>query len=217
MTSRVLVLGAGFGGLELATMLSEALADEVDVTLIDKGDSFVFGYSKLDVMFGRATPEAVQLPYREYVKPGVRFVQETITAIDPEARRVTTDAGTYEADVLVVALGADYDMDATPGLAESGDEFYSFAGAVRMRDAIQGFSKGHVVVGVCGAPFKCPPAPSECALLLHDQLVARGVRGDCEITLVLPFGRPVPPSPETSAALVAAFAERDIRLVPAAR
>lgn len=214
MKSRVLVLGAGFGGLELATILSDALAEDIDVTLIDKGDCFVFGYSKLDVMFGRTTPEAVRLPYREFLKPGVRLVQETITVIDPEARRVTTDAGTYQADVLVIALGADYDLEATPGLAESGEEFYSFAGAVRMRDAIQGFSQGHAVIGVCDAPFKCPPAPSECALLLHDELVARGVRGDCEITLVLPFGRPVPPSPETSEALVAAFAERDIRFVP---
>ena len=153
-------------------------------------------------MFGHATPEEVLLPYREFVKPGVRFLQETVTAIDPEARRVTTDAGTHEADVLVIALGADYDLAATPGLAESGDEFYSFAGAVRMRDAIRGFSGGRIVVGVCGAPFKCPPAPSECVLLLHDELVTRGIRDACEITLVLPFGRPVPPSPETSAALV---------------
>jgi NADPH-dependent 2,4-dienoyl-CoA reductase/sulfur reductase-like enzyme len=44
----------------------------------------------------------------------VRVLQETITAIDPVARRVTTDAGVHEADVLVVALGADYDVDATP-------------------------------------------------------------------------------------------------------
>ena len=147
MKSRVLVLGAGFGGLEAATMLSEALADEVDVTLIDKSDCFVFGYSKLDVMFGHATPEAVQLPYREVLKPGVRLLQETITSIDPEARRVTTDAGTHEADVLVVALGADYDIAATPGLAETGDEFYSFAGAVRMREPVQAFTRGNVVVG----------------------------------------------------------------------
>jgi sulfide:quinone oxidoreductase len=116
-----------------------------------------------------------------------------------------------------VALGADYDMDATPGLAETGDEFYSVEGAVRMRDAIRGFSKGRVVVGVCGAPFKCPPAPSECALLLHDDLVSRGIRGDCEITLVLPFGRPVPPSPEASAALISAFEEHDIRLVSSSK
>jgi sulfide:quinone oxidoreductase len=217
MKSRVLVLGAGFGGLEAATMLSEALADEVDVTLIDKHDCFVFGYSKLDVLFGHATPEAVQLPYREVLKPGVRLLQETIAAIDPEARRVTTDAGTHEADVLIVALGADYDFAATPGLTETGDEFYSFAGAVRMREAVQGFSKGRVVVGVCGAPYKCPPAPSECVLLLHDALVTRGVRADCEITLVLPFKTPVPPSPETSAALVEAFAERDIRFVASSK
>src|SRR5712671_3393858 len=101
MTSRILVLGAGFGGLELATMLSESPADGVEVTLIDKDDAFVFGYSKLDVMFRGATPESVRLPYREYVKPGVRLLQETITAIDPEARRVSTDAGTHECDLLI--------------------------------------------------------------------------------------------------------------------
>jgi sulfide:quinone oxidoreductase len=213
MKSRVLILGAGFGGLELATLLSEALADEIDVTVIDKGDSFVFGYSKLDVMFRGATSEAVRLPYEEFVKPGVRFVRETITAIDPEAKRVTTTVATHEGDALVIALGADYDLEGTPGLAESGDEFYSFDGAVRMGDAIRAFTKGRAVVGVCGAPFKCPPAPSECVLLLHDELVQRGVRGECEITLVLPFGRPVPPSPETSAALISAFEERDIRLI----
>ena len=93
MQTRVVILGAGFGGLELATTLSEALGDEVAVTLIDKSDAFVFGFAKLDVMFGRTTPEAVRLPYREIAKPGVRFLQETVTAIDPEARRVTTEAG----------------------------------------------------------------------------------------------------------------------------
>jgi sulfide:quinone oxidoreductase len=213
MTTRVLVLGAGFGGLELCSTLSESLGDDVAVTLIDRSDSFAFGFSKLDVMFGGAAPEDVRLPYAEFAKPGVRFLQETITAIDPETRRVTTDAGTHDADVLVVALGADYDLQATPGLAESGDEFYSFEGAVRMRDALQRFGRGSVVVGVCGAPFKCPPAPSECVLLLHDQFATRGIREQCEITLVLPFATPVPPSPETSAALVEAFAERGIRLV----
>ena len=130
--TRIVILGAGFGGLELATSLSEELGDSVEVTLIDKNDVFVFGYSKLDVMFGRTTPEAVRLAYRDIEKPGVRFLQETITAIDPQARRVTTDAGVHEADVLVVALGADYDLEATPGLAEAGNEFYSVAGAERL-------------------------------------------------------------------------------------
>ncbi|HEY4279298.1 MAG TPA: FAD-dependent oxidoreductase [Conexibacter sp.] len=213
MTTRVVVLGAGFGGLELCTTLSEALGDRVDVTVIDKNDAFVFGYSKLDVMFGRTTPEAVRLPYRDVVKPGVRVLRETVTAIDPEARHVTTDAGVHEADVLVVALGADYDVDATPGLAEGGNEFYSVAGAERLASVIPTISHGHIVIGVCGAPFKCPPAPSECALLLHEALVARDVRDACQISFVMPLGTPVPPSPETSAALLEAFSERDIAFI----
>src|SRR5438105_12662185 len=198
-------------------MLSDALGEGVDVTLIDSTDAFVFGFAKLDVMFGRRASQAVRLPYRDIDKPGVRFVQETITAIDPEARRVTTDAGTHEADIVVVALGADYDMDATPGLRAGGNEFYSEAGAERLAEVLPSFSHGRAVVGVCGAPFKCPPAPSETALLLHDYLRARGVRDRCEITFVIPLGSPVPPSPETSRALEAAFAERDIKFIPGRR
>jgi sulfide:quinone oxidoreductase len=217
MNERVLILGAGFGGLELSTMLSEAFGGDLEVTLIDKTDAFVFGFSKLDIMFGRTTPAAVRLPYADLAKPGVRFVQETITAIDPEARRVTTDAGVHEADVLVVALGADYDFDATPGLADGANEFYSEAGAAELAPIIAELSEGRVIVGVCGAPYKCPPAPSECALLLDTELTARGVRDKVEITFVLPLPRPVPPSPETSAALEAEFAKRGIALLAGRR
>lgn len=116
--------------------------------------------------------------------------------------------------MLVVALGADYDLAATPGLSEGGNEFYSFAGAERLREVLPTFSKGRAIVGVTSAPFKCPPAPSEAALLLHDYLTTRGVRDACEISLVIPFGAPIPPSPATSKALVAAFAERGITFIP---
>jgi sulfide:quinone oxidoreductase len=213
MGARITILGAGFAGLELATRLSQALGDEAEVTLIDGSDAFVFGFSKLDVMFGHAEAEAVRLPYRHFAKPGVRLLRETVTAIDPVTRRVTTDAGSHDAEHLVVALGADYDIAATPGL-EAEHEFYSVAGAARLRSVLPAFRRGHALVGVCGAPYKCPPAPSECALMLHDYLLKAGVRAACEITLVLPLPSPVPPSPETSKALLAAFAERGIRFMP---
>jgi sulfide:quinone oxidoreductase len=213
---RVLVLGAGFGGLELATILSDDLGDAVEVTLIDRSEAFVFGYSKLDVMFGHAALEDVLLPYAAIDKPGVRFLRESVTAIDPAARSVTTDAGTHEGDVLVIALGADYDCDATPGLAEAG-EFYSVAGAQRMADVLPTFAGGRAIVAVVDAPYKCPPAPSEAALLLDDQLRERGLRDRTEITLVMPLPTPVPPSPDTSRALLDEFAERGITFVPGRR
>jgi sulfide:quinone oxidoreductase len=215
--ARVLILGAGFGGLELATILSDSFGEEAGVTLIDETDAFVFGYSKLDVLFGRTTPDAVRLPYSAIAKPGIRFLRETITAIDPEARRVTTNAGTHDADVLVVALGAGYDYEATPGLTEGGNEFYSEAGSVRLAELLPGFTAGRAMVGVCGAPFKCPPAPSEAILLLHEYLTKRGLREACELSIVIPFQTPVPPSPDTSVALIEAFAERDIEFVPGRR
>jgi len=207
------VLGAGFGGLELSSRLSHGLGDQVEVTLIDRADAFVFGFSKLDVMFGKLAPEAVRLRYRDLTTPHVRFRQETITTIDPEARRVVTDLDTYQADLLVVALGADYDLAATPGLAEVGHEFYSVPGAEALRDVLPSFRAGTAIVGVCGAPFKCPPAPSEAAILLDEYLRERGVRDDVRIEVVIPFGTPVPPSRATSEAILARFAERGIEFV----
>jgi sulfide:quinone oxidoreductase len=187
------------------------------VTLIDKSDAFVFGYSKLDLMFRGAGGDSVRLPYGEVAKPGVRVLRETVTAIDPEAKRVSTDGGVHEADFLVLALGADYDLDATPGLAEAGNEFYSVPGAERLAGILPSFSAGHAVIGVCGAPFKCPPAPSECALMLDDELRSRGARDACRISFVIPLGSPVPPSPVASAALAAEFERRGIELITGRR
>ena len=139
MKKRVVILGAGFGGLELTTILSDALGDAVDIVLVDKNDAFVFGFSKLDVMFGRQPPSAIRHPYRNILKPGVRFFQTTVRSIDPTARRTVTDAATFDADVLVVALGADYDPAATPGLIEGGNEFYSVEGATALREMLPRF------------------------------------------------------------------------------
>ena len=160
--------------------------------------TFVFGCSKLDVMFGRAEIDVVHHAERELVKPGVRFVSANIEAIDPAAKTVTTDAGTFEGDILVVALGADLDPAATPGLVEGGHEFYTEAGAFALRDVLDDFDGGRVIVGLTSTPFKCPPAPSETVLMMHDLLTRRGLRGHSEISLVMPFGIPIPPSPPAS-------------------
>jgi sulfide:quinone oxidoreductase len=155
--------------------------------------------------------------YANLVKPGVRFVQATVTAIDPTAKQVKTDAGDFEAGLLVVALGADLDPAATPGLLEGGHEFYTVAGAFALRDVLAEFGGGRVVVGVTSTPFKCPPAPSETALLVHDMLAGQDLLDRSTVSLVMPMGAPIPPSPAASQAVLSAFAERGISWHPGQR
>jgi sulfide:quinone oxidoreductase len=209
--TRVVILGAGFAGLELSSRLSAELADQVDVILIDQSDSFLFGFSKLDVMFGRRTMDEVRIPYRTITNPRVTFRQESVLAIEPELKRVVTNAGGYEADVLVVALGADLAPEATPGLAECGHEFYSPEGAAWVRNLLPDFPGGNVVIAVLGGLFKCPPAPYETAVLLHEHLSRRGVRDASTIHLITPMPKPIPISAETSDALIGLLDERGIR------
>ncbi|HNO16657.1 MAG TPA: FAD/NAD(P)-binding oxidoreductase, partial [Actinomycetota bacterium] len=211
---RIVILGAGFGGLELSTRLSEEFGDGVDVVLIDKGEGFVFGFSKLDVMFGFTDAEHVLHRFEDAVKPGVRFVRAVVTAIDPIAKVVTTDAGTFDADILVVALGADLHPEMTPGLLEGGHEFYTVPGAFALRDVLHEFEGGRVLVGVTSTPFKCPPAPSETTLLVNDFLQERGLREHSEVSLVMPLPLPIPPSPQASEAILAAFEHRGITWRP---
>jgi sulfide:quinone oxidoreductase len=210
MTARVVVLGAGFGGLEVASGLSEVLGGQIQVTLIDRRADFVFGFAKLDVMFGTRTAAEVRHPYARIDKPGVRFVQAEITGIDAARRHVQTSAGDFAADYLVIALGADLDEAATPGLAGAGHDFYSVDGAFAVRETLADFTGGRVVIGVLTPDFKCPPAPSETALLADEYLRARGLREASEVSLVMPWPSPVPPVPAASEVFLAEFDKRGI-------
>ena len=214
MRRHVLILGAGFAGLELATRLSETVSDAVHVTLLDRNDSFYFGFSKLDVLLGRQSPEAVKLPYREIAKRGVEFRQEAVVEIDPVARRVATNVGSYDADFLVVAMGADYDIAATPGFAEGGYEYYTLAGAERLHRAISEFNGGRVLVSVLGQPFKCPPAPFEGSFLLDEYFTQRGIRDAVQMATTFPMQRPVPVTADVSQLFRDALASRGIEELP---
>jgi sulfide:quinone oxidoreductase len=165
-------------------------------------------------MLGRRAAEDLRLYYREISLEGVEFRQERVTSIDPDQRRVTTDAASYDSDVLAVALGADYDFAATPGFQEGGYEYYSIAGAERLRDALPGFDSGTILIGILGHPFKCPPAPFEGALLLHDHFLERGIREAVEIRVIGPMAAPVPVTQELSQAFLDALGARRIEYVP---
>lgn len=214
MSKRVLILGAGFGGLELATILAEETNGGIEVTMIDREGSFAPGAATIDLLLGRVELPAVRTGYELVRKPGVRVLREEIEEIDPEARTVRTDSGTHEADVLVVALGAGYELEATPGLAEHGHNLYSVDDTAALAGEIAGFRSGRILIGVCAPRVKCPPAPSAATLLLAEHLRQRGVSEGCQVTLATPAPAPVPPSPEASAALVDEFKAAQVEFLP---
>ncbi|MGD2067139.1 MAG: FAD-dependent oxidoreductase [Gemmatimonadota bacterium] len=210
---RILVLGAGFGGLETVTGLAAALDDGYEITLVDRRDAFFIGFSKIDVLFGRATPRQVSYRYDDLRAEGVRFVHESITAIHTDRRVVRTTRSELEYDYLVVALGADLVPEAVPGFVESGGhEFYSMWGAEELAPVLADFRAGTLVLGILRTPYKCPPAPYEVACQLHDFFVARGVRNDVELKMVIPGPRPVK-SPDVSDMLEEQLSKHGVELI----
>ena len=214
MKKHVVIVGAGFAGLELAARLSESLGDEVRVTLSTRTTRSISGSRSWTCYSAGERRTDVLLHYRDIAKEGVEFRQETVTAIDPLKRRVITDEGSYDADFLAVALGAEYDLAATPGFQQGGFEYYSLAGAERLRDALADFTAGTVLISVLGHPFKCPPAPFEGAFLVHDLLVKRGVRDAVDIRMTFPMAAPVPVTKEVSQMFLRALDERGIQYAP---
>lgn len=210
---KILILGAGFGGLETATGLSEALDDRYEITLVDRNDAFFIGFSKIDVLFGRATAGEVSYRYENLRADGVRFVQDTITEIDTDRRAVRTTQHTLPYDYLIVALGADLDHGAVPGFVESGGhEFYSMGGAEALAPVLREFTAGALVLGIFRTPYKCPPAPYEVACQLHDFFVARGVRDAIDLKMVVPGPRPVK-NPRVSELLETQLSQHRVELL----
>lgn len=212
---KILILGAGFGGLETASGLGAVMKEGYEITLIDKNEAFFIGFSKIDVLFGRRTEEQVKYRYENLRLQDVRFVQATITSIDTDAKSVATTRGTFSYDYLAVALGASLDNHAIPGFVESGaNEFYSMEGAVRLRPILEAFSRGTLLIAIFKPPYKCPPAPYEVAYQLHDLFVRKGIRDAIRMKMVIPAPRPVD-NPKVSEALETLLAERNIELIPA--
>jgi len=209
--SRTLILGAGFGGLTVATELERLLGADHEIVLVDRNEYFSMGLRKLWELVGHATVADGSRSREALSERGIRVIREEIQEIDPVARAMETDAGTTEADYLVIALGAVSRPDLVPGLVEHGHDVWDLAGVAPAAEALARFDSGRIVVLIAGAPYPCPPAPYECAIHVHEHLRERGLRERSEIVaatvqpLLMPnAGR------EGSAWMAEQLAQRDI-------
>jgi sulfide:quinone oxidoreductase len=190
-THRVLILGGGFGGIATAVALRERLDGADEIVLVDRRTTFVMGLRKNWAVLDQGALRTGERPLALLADRGIRVVTGTIGAIRPGELAAEVDGDRWEADALVVALGAERDPDRIPGFREHAIDVYDQAQADRAREAIEAFTGGRLVVGIFGTPYPCPPAPFELAMLLEERLRSRGIVGAIEVFSPLPLSLPI--------------------------
>ncbi len=223
MAHKVLVLGDGTGGLVAANQLARAARQKglpIEVQLIGNSPVHTYQPGMLFLPFrkpGYRTLADIQRPNASFVGPGVQYLCDTITAIDTQARTVTTSQGQHHYDWLVLSLGCRTVVDAIEGLSEQwgtrAHGFYTPDSALKLADALDRFKGGELVVDIAEMPIKCPVAPLEFIFLLDEYLTQRGIRSRTQITLMTPlsgaFTKPV-----CNEALTGLLLQKGVKVVP---
>jgi sulfide:quinone oxidoreductase len=196
---RILILGAGFGGLTAANALRRTLDVSHTITLIDRRRDFMMGLRKLWILTGEADRQSGTRSLELLRAKGIEVIFDEIIAIDPETRAVETRSGRLAGDYLIVALGAELAPHAVQNFVGLGYNLYEVGDVERLAERLQTFTRGRLAIGILGLPYKCPPAPYEAAFLLHDLFVTRKVREAIEMTLFTPQPTALPVAgPEAS-------------------
>ncbi len=214
MVPHILILGGGVGGVALSSLLAKKVKDRARITVVERKDKFEFAPSFPWLMVGARRPEQVQRNFGKLSESGIDIVRDWVTQILPNDHLVKTKESSFQYDHLVVALGAEYDYQSIPGF-KSAHHIYDLESAVRLRDELQRFQGGRVVVGVAMTPFKCPAAPYESALLIDHMLREKHIRDKSSIRFFTPETQPLPSAgPEIGGKILPVLKERGIEWNP---
>ncbi|HWP81039.1 MAG TPA: FAD/NAD(P)-binding oxidoreductase [Bacteroidota bacterium] len=210
----IIILGGGFGGLTTAKVLRDLLKPDHHITVVDRSAQFHVGAAKTWIVTGEKKREEILRPKAALLPSGVTLVEAEITGINAGKGEVQTERGQLRGDILVFALGADYDFNVVPGLSFA-HTFYTIDGAMRLKGALQGFRRGKIVFLVPRTPFKCPPAPYEAAMMVEHAMRREGIRENTEIRVFTIEPAPMATAgPEMGEFIKSLLRERDIAFHP---
>jgi sulfide:quinone oxidoreductase len=216
MGKRIVILGAGFGGLTAANILRKNLGREHRVILLDRKNWFMMGLVKLWVLEGTRSLEESKIPLAGLNAKGIEYINDEITKIDTAESRVQTKVhGWIEYDYLIVALGAELAPEKVPGFVERGYNLYDPQQVPKLREQLMSTNRGKVAVAIMGMPYKCPPAPYEASIIISNLLARGGKKESIEIDLYAPAPIALPVAgPQISATVVHIISQHGIQFHP---
>jgi sulfide:quinone oxidoreductase len=192
---RILILGAGFGGLTAANLLQKNLSSlsssvEYQISIIDQKDYFMMGLVNLWILSGIRTLEDSKIALNRLENRGIRFLNDKVTGIDVASKTVTIGRSStlkLEYDYLLIALGTEYAVEEVKGFLENGGfNLYDAEQVPKLREKILSLKKGRIAICITSIPYKCPPAPYEASMLINDILVKKGTRDSIDIDIYTP-------------------------------
>lgn len=195
MSTTILVLGAGTGGIITARELCKKVCNDgeinpVRIIVFEKEEKNVFAPSLLWLMVGKRKPEQVYRNTSKVAGNGVEVVLGAIEKVNPQGKTVTVNGKEYKGDYMVISLGveqvAEHDLD------KYGNDFYTLAGATEFNEQLKSFKGGKIAVLISSLPFKCPAAPYEAAMLIESFIRKKGLSNKTEISLYTPEPAPMP-------------------------
>ena len=214
-TTTTVILGGGFGGIAAANTLRRLLTAEHEIVVIDDSSRFHVGAGKTWIMLGERTYDQISRPRESLLVPGVSLIEARVEKIGLAERTVSSVGGSLSWDHLVVALGAELDRSKVSGLAEAAHTFYTVEGAQRLKVELEKFSEGDIAILIPKVPFKCPPAPYEAAMLLHQAFANRGLLGKVRLSIHTVEGAPMATAgPEMGQYIKGELARRGIAFFP---
>ena len=200
MKKKLVILGAGIGGLSVIKELTESgvALDDLDITIVDEDFSHSLGFTLPWVMRGWRDEDSVPIRPSATALAGIQTVTGAVRGVDPAGHTVTlVDATEIPFDTLVIATGARNAIGRIPGLHTAVDNgiavhYYAAHAAAEANRALRGFTGGKLVFLVTSQPYRCPVAPYEGALLAADLLRSNGSRDETQIAVYTPESNPMP-------------------------
>ena len=216
---RIVILGAGTGGTMMANRLVRALSDDGwRVTVVDRDDVHVYQPGLLFLPFGTYRREETIKRRRALLDPRVELRLAEIERVAPEESAVYLKGlGRLGYTLLIVATGSRILPGETPGLTGEGwkstaFDFYTLEGALALRDKLQRWPGGRLVLNVAEMPIKCPVAPLEFLFLADAFFTERGIRDKVELAYATPLEGAFT-KPRAAAALGDMLARRGISVL----